>query len=371
VNLPLSYLEISREALQANILSVRKSVGEHQQVIAVVKANAYGHGLAQVVPAIEDLVEAFQVDDIEELRSLRELTQKRALILGYMQPSDLEEATALGAEIAIYDSERLPLLATLEKPVKLHLKIDALLGRQGLLPEALPSFLLELQKYPALTLAGVYSHFSNLEDTPSHEQAHAQLQTYEAALQVVRVHGFSDFDTHISATSGIMAFEGNESSRSLVRLGIGLYGLEPSAELAAAYPSITFTPALRWVSHLAQVKDIPQGFPVGYGVTYVAPRAMRMGIVPQGYSDGFSRNFSNLGKVLIDGQLCPVIGRVAMNMVAVDLTTSPNAKAGSEVVLLGTQGDKTLTATMLAEQLGTINYEVVARLNPLLPRILT
>lgn len=373
MNRPLSYLEISREALRHNISEFQKIVDGHQQLMLVVKANAYGHGLEQVIQATEDLAHVYQVDDIEELRALRQHTSRRTLVLGYIQPPDLAEALALDAELALYDTERLELLAAIatpENPAKIHLKIDALLGRQGILPSALEPFLQQLKATPNVRLSGVYSHFSNLEDTTSHEHALAQIKEYEHAIAIIQEYSFTDFAQHLSSTAGIMVFEGSASSHNLVRLGIGLYGLYPSRQLATQYPSIQLQPALRWVSHLAQVKDIPAGFPVGYGLTYAAPRAMRLGIVPQGYSDGFERHLSNQGTVLVDGARCPVIGRIAMNMCMVDLTSAPHAKAGSEVVLLGTQGNETISADEIADTLDTISYEVIARLNPLLPRLL-
>jgi alanine racemase len=126
---------------------------------------------------------------------------------------------------------------------------------------------------------------------------------------------------------------------------------------------------MRWTSHLAQVKTLPAGHPVGYGLTYRTPRPLKIGIVPQGYSDGYDRGLSNVGEVLVDGQRCPVVGRIAMNMFAIDLTPAPEARMEDEVVLMGAQGEDRITAEEIAAKLGTINYEVVARVSPLLPRI--
>lgn len=365
MSLPLSYFEISREALRANVDAFRKKLGPEQALIAVVKGNAYGHGLAEVVFSLEDLVDGFQVDDIEELRAVRRLTAKRILVLGYVQPSEIEEALDLGGELALYDLERLAAIASTGKLASIHLKIDALLGRQGLLPESLPDFISALKKHPNIELIGVYSHYSNLEDTPLRSHAEAQQARFERALGVLFALGYPDVPTHFSSTAGILAFEGASSPHALVRLGIGLYGLYPSPSFAR---SIALRPVLRWVSHLAQVKDLPAGFPVGYGLTYITERPSRIGIVPQGYSDGYDRSLSSKGHVLIGGQRRPVIGRVAMNMFAIDLT-GVDCAAGDEVVLLGNQGAETVSAEELAEICETINYEFVARLSPLVPRV--
>ena len=367
MSIPLSYIEISKVALRANVASFREKLGANQQLIAVVKGNAYGHGLREVVSSVEDLVDGYQVDDIEELQAVRALSQKRVLVLGYVQQCDLDEAIALGGELAFYDLERLPSVAAAGTNATIHLKIDALLGRQGLLPEQVPDFVTALKQFPSITLGGVSSHYSNLEDTPLRSHAEAQQARFERALGVLLALGYPNVPTHFSSSAGILAFEGDSSSHALVRLGIGLYGLYPSPSFARM---ITLHPCLRWVSHLAQVKDLPAGFPVGYGLTHITEAPMTIGIVPQGYSDGYDRLLSSKGEVLIGGYRRKVIGRVAMNMFAVDLTGLA-AKPGDEVVLLGSQGGETISAEELGEACGTINYEIVARLSALLPRLMT
>jgi alanine racemase len=368
---PLSYLSISRSALRHNALAIRSLLGPHQQLCAVVKANAYGHGLAQVVEAVDDLVDAFQVDDIEELRTLRSLTTKRALVLGFIQPSELEVALQLDAEIAVYDTERLRAvrrMATPEKPAKIHLKIDAYLGRQGVLPKLLEPLLPDLKHDNVLQLCGVYTHFSNLEDTTSTGHADAQLAAFGEACALLERHGITP-PQHTSSSAGIMRFEGAASPRQLARLGISLYGYYPSPHFAEEFQQkLALQPVLRWISHLAQVKELPEGHPVGYGLSYIAPHPIRMAVVPQGYSDGYPRHLSNLGHMLVSGVPCPVIGRVAMNMIAIDVSAVPTAKAGNEVILLGHQHE--ISAEALASNAGTISYEILARLNPLLPRFL-
>jgi alanine racemase len=367
---PLSYFEISREALEHNARQLRKYVDRSKQIIAVVKANAYGHGFEPVVTCLEKHVGGFQVDDIEELRAVRALTEKPILVLGYVQEFDLAEAVALGAELALYDTERLALLEMLGIPVRVHLKIDALLGRQGLLPHQLDDFLSLLKSCKHVTLAGVYSHFSHIKETTSLDHSHAQMAAYEDAVRVVRSYGFTYFAEHLSATTAALFFEHQETSRHLVRLGISLYGMYPTRQIENQHASIPLQPALRWVSHLAQVKDLPQGHPVGYSATYVAQRAMLMGVVPQGYSDGLDHRLSNKGFVLVSGVRCPIIGRVSMNMCAVDLSNAPDACAGDEVVLLGRQGNEEISAIEMAEWCDSINHEVLTGLSPLIPRIL-
>ena len=346
----LSYLEVSVARLVANVRAMGSLLSPDTRLIAVVKGNAYGHGLEQVVPALEPHVDGFQVDDIEELRALRKLTTARALVLGYVGLADIEEAVTLNAELAIYDLARLQAISAVAtkagRNARLHLKIDAALGRQGVLPTDVGEIAAAIAGLDGLELVSAYAHFANIEDTTDLGHAQLQLELLERTVAALRLAGWPNLEIHSSATSGVMTIE---SGSSLARVGLGLYGLYPS--------------------HLAQVKVLPPRHPVGYGLTFITPREMRIGIVPQGYADGYDRGLSNSGEVLVAGKRCAVIGRVAMNMFAIDLTPVPDARAEDEVVLLGSQGDEEITSEELALRLGTINYEITTRISPLLPRV--
>jgi len=365
----LSEVQIDRDQLVRNVRALRGIAEPGVAAIAVVKGNAYGHGLAEIVQALEEEVDGYQVDDIEELRALRAVSAKRTLVLGYVGKDDIDEAIRLGAELAIYDTERLPNLVEAARRhrvrPKVHLKIDALLGRQGVLPDALPPVVEVLGACEEIELASAYAHFANIEDTTDLGHAFDQLETFESCWNALRSSGWPDLGRHISATSGLMTVDkGND----LVRLGLGIYGMYPSAALARSQAELVLQPVMRWVSRLAQVKTLPARHPVGYGLTFITPRPMQIGIVPQGYADGYDRGLSNSGQVLIRGVRCSVLGRVAMNMFAVDLTYVPEAAPEDEVVLLGKQGDDRITAEEIASRLGTINYEVTTRVCPLLPK---
>ncbi len=365
---PLSYLEISSEALNHNARWFRRRLGRHQSLIAVVKANAYGHGLAQFVEALDGVVDGYQIDDIEELRALRTLTSRRALVLGYVQPTDLAEAIALQGELAIYDIDRileLMALASTEEPARVHLCLDAYLGRDGLTPGELPEILALLQRCPQVRVVGVYSHYSDLGPATDHTHSELQREAFYQMVEQVLAAGFTNFDVHLSATYGTLHYEGGESPHHLVRVGIGLYGLTPPAVSNAE-----LQPALQWITHLAQVKELPAGYPIGYSRTAHTSRPTLLGLIPQGYADGYSRDLSNCGHVLIRGQRCPVLGRVCMNMFTVDVTDLPDPQVGDAVVLLGTQGSEQITAEQLASTTDTNVHEVVARLNPGLDRFL-
>jgi alanine racemase len=336
----------------------------------VVKANAYGHGLAEVVSVLEPLVDALQVDDLDELRALRQMSQKRALVFGYVPEDGLAEALALGCELTVYEVEQIEALghiaASLNTKAKIHLKIDALLGRLGVLPEQIEGVVRALQEQPRLELVSAYGHYANIEDTNDPSHSLLQEAVFDSGYQILS-RAFPGVGRHLSATSGLMARE-EVCPKDLVRLGIGVYGLYPSDALALSHADLSLMPVLRWVSRLAQVKTLPVDHPVSYGLTYVTSRPTLVGVVPQGYSDGFDRGLSNCGVVLVGGRRCPVIGRVAMNMFMVDLSAVPEARMGDEVVLVGSQDGDSVSAEEMAGLIGTINYEVVARVSALLPR---
>lgn len=370
----LSEIQIDKAALRHNLARMRTLTPADVHVAAVVKGNAYGHGLEEVVRAVDGHVDLFQVDDVAELAALRKVTATRTMVLGYIPRHSVGEAVALRAELGVWDLERLPLIQRagdeLDTKVKVHVEVDSLLGRLGVMPSQLRVFLEEVSRYPSIEIVGVYSHFANIEDTTDLVHAHDQAALHHEAVDTARAFGWPNVRGHISATSGMMTIEQEGRPNELVRLGIGLYGMYPSGALERRYKGLNLVPAFRWVSHLAQVKTLPARHPVGYGLTFIARREMRVGIVPQGYSDGYDRGLSNIGEVLVRGIRCPVIGRIAMNMFAIDLDAVPEAVPEDEVVLLGEQGNDRVSAEELASRTGTINYEVTTRVSSLLPRTL-
>lgn len=367
----IATISVSREALRSNMVALRGAAPPGVSVAAVVKGNAYGCGLDEAVNSIEDQADCFQVDDVEELERLRRLTRKRALVFGYVERDRLADAIQLGCEPAIFDSGHADEVGSAARKsgteVTVHLKVDALLGRLGTLPAELHALVEALVRWPELKPASAYAHFGNIEDTTDLSHAQEQAHAFDVAWKQLR-QTFPALGRHMSATSGLMADMCTPAPDDLVRLGIGLYGLYPSAALAKTKGNLVLRPVLAWKTLLAQVKTLPARHPVGYGLTYITSRPMRVGIVPQGYSDGYDRGLSNVGEVLVGSRRCPVLGRIAMNMFAVDLSEVPEAKREDEVVLLGTQGPETISPEELAAKLGTINYEVIARISPQIHR---
>lgn len=372
----LSYIEISQKNLLHNAKLFRGLVRPDTRIVGVIKANAYGHGQNEVAQALEPAVDYFQVDDFLELRLLRRVTHLPVLVLGYVSKNELEPAIKLNGTLAVYDLERLAMIEKIgkrrRKKVPIHVKIDAELGRQGLVKSEWPRFIAALKRCRWVRLDALYSHFANIEDTSDFSHAQKQLDSFKKAVEQFQRAGFTDFATHQSASSGVLVYEQGNGSNRIVRPGLSIYGMWPSEDLRKRFESqeMALRPVLRWVSHVAQVKKLPKGHSIGYGLTFVTPKPMKVAVIPQGYSDGYDRGFSNKAEVLINGKRCRVLGRVAMNMFVADVSHLPKVKLEDEVVLLGEQGKERITAEELADIIGTINYEITTRITPLLPRII-
>jgi alanine racemase len=371
----LSYIEINKDNLLHNFTTIRSYINPEAKIVCVIKANAYGHGQNEIAQILENHADYFQVDDAQELRLLRKVSQKETLVLGYIANDEIEEALMLDGILTVYDIEHVRRIGEIAKKMQkeaiVHIKIDAELGRQGVLIENAQQFAKELKEIGNIKVDGVYSHFANIEDTNDFSHAQKQLDTYYKALDIFRREGFEDIKSHISSTAGTLVYEKNEGKSSLVRIGIGLYGMWPSLELREKFESeeLSLKPVLRWVTHVAQVKTLPANFSIGYGLTYITSKETKVAIIPQGYSDGFDRGFSNIGQVLIGGNRCSILGRVAMNMFVVDVSHLENVSTEDEVVLLGKQENEEITAEELAKKIETINYEITTRVFPLLDRI--
>lgn len=296
------------------------------------------------------------------------------LLLGYVSTSDLEEAVSLGSIISIYDYKRAAILNKIaedrQTKVQVHLKIDALFGRQGILPKDFSQFVNQLQRLKNIEIDGLYSHFSEAKDPENLTHTKKQIKEFERLVKTFEQSTSHQPKIHLTATSGTLLLKRLSLTNSIVRIGAGIYGHWPSEKLKASFEKqVILKPVMRWISHVAQVKTIPSGFPIGYGRTFVTRKSTKVAVVPQGYSDGYDRELSNRGEVLIKGTFCPVIGRVSMNMFTIDVSHLKNVNSEDEVVLLGHQGTKSISVDDLAKLLKTINYEVTSRISPLLPRL--
>jgi alanine racemase len=284
----------------------------------------------------------------------------------------LEEILNFNISLTVYNPETLKNIVLLKpkKPVNIHLKVETGLNRQGVKGEELiklAKFALENPRF--LKIEGVSTHYANIEDTLNPSFGQAQLHEFNCQVRLIKKLGARPVLLHTAASAAAMIYP--KTRLNLVRFGIGLYGLWPSREtkLSCKGRRIKLLPVLEWKSVVAQVKDVKVGESVSYGRTWLANRRSKIAVVPVGYYDGFDRKLSNCGRVLVRGRFAPVIGRVAMNMIMIDVTDIAEVLPEDTVTLIGKQEKNEITADEIAGKIGTINYEVVARLNPVLPRL--
>ncbi|MFA6429076.1 MAG: alanine racemase [Patescibacteria group bacterium] len=373
-----SWVEISASALLRNVKAVERLV-DPANVMAVVKANAYGHGLEQVVSMLEDRAKIswYGVDAIEEALAIRRMGVKTpVLVLGYIPPARLAEAIQADISFVVYDVATITTAAetaTAKHPARVHLKVETGLMRQGVHPDDLLKLVRKVKSEEHVWMEGVSTHYANIEDTDSPAFAHKQLEAYREALDVLEQEGILPAWRHTACSAAALLYP--ETRFDLIRFGIGLYGLWSSEKTKLAMqrldPHFTLSPVLTWKTVIAQVKRASAGTAVSYGLTQRVKRDSVLAVLPVGYADGFDRvAMSGAGEVGIKGTRCSVIGRVCMNMCIADVTDVPGVKAGDEVVLIG-DGGTGPTAEEFAGRMKSINYEVVARINPFVKRIVT
>ena len=371
----LSWVEIDAARLRSNIDAFRSAAGAGTSIMAVVKANAYGHGLEVTAPIAAERADWLGVNSIGEALTITKLgIEKPVAILGHTPVEELESVARNGFRQVLYRLDAARALSDsarkLRTMARVHLKIETGTNRQGIGLEDLPGFLSELAKMPGLEVEGAYTHFANIEDTLDPSFAESQTRKFKEALTILEKAGIRPSQIHASATAGTLLYP--EMAFTMVRVGIGTYGIWPSRETQLAARErgkrLTLSPVLTWKTRVAQVKHVQAGDYVGYGLTYRASHPMKLVVIPIGYYDGYDRKLSNSGRALIHGQHAPVIGRVAMNMTMLDVTDI-GAQPDDEVVLLGRQETAEIRAEELAEKIGSIPYEVVSRINPLIPRV--
>lgn len=365
----LTYAEIDLGAIAANVQALKAHVGPGVQLMAVVKANAYGHGAREVArTALAHGADWLAVARLEEGLALREegITAP-VLVMNYTPPEDIPAGLAAGLALTVTEvpaAERAAQWATQRGTVaRVHVKVDTGMGRYGLLPDEVVPFFERVAALPGLAIEGLFSHFS-VADARDQAYTRQQYATFEGVLQRLAAAGHHPALRHIANSAATLSIP--ETHLDAVRIGIALYGLHPSDEVA---PAVPLKPALALKSRVARVRTLPAGASISYGRTYITPRAMPVALVPVGYGDGYHRALSNRGAVLINGQRAPIVGRVCMDQIVVDISGAGPVAVDDEVVLVGQQGAECITAEEVARWAGTINYEVTTSLLPRVPRI--
>jgi alanine racemase len=375
---PMQWIEIDSSALTQNIHQFRRLIGKNRKLMATVKANAYGHGILEVSKIVLKAgADWLGVHSIEEGLFLRKKkVDCPILVLGYVSFAELERAVRHNLRLTVYNPETIErlieIVPNLKGKIHVHVKIETGTHRQGIREEDFFSFVEKIQMFPKLNLEGMSTHFANIEDTTDHSYARYQLDNFERICRKLEDKGIEIPIKHIASTAAAILFP--ETYFDMVRIGVGMYGLWPSKEtylscILQNRKPIQLKPVLSWKTRIAQIKKIPKGSYVGYGCTFRTTRETMLAVLPLGYFDGYARAFSNVSHVIIKGQRSPVRGRVAMDFIMTDVTDIPDVREEDEAVLLGKDGAETISADDLAAWAGTINYEIVTRINPLIPRI--
>ena len=374
--MPNTWLEISKSALLSNIDNFKKIAPPKTKQIAIVKANAYGHGLIEVAKIIQDEVDYLAVSNIDEARKLRQNDITRNIIvLGYfdLNSQTIDWANQERVELTISDFNQAQLLSKIShnRDIRAHIKIDTGLGRLGIRKEFACGEIIKINQLPNILIKGIYTHIADAIDHK--EYAATQLESFVEIKNQLSKSGLDYPIFHIAKTEALLLMP--QTALDAVRLGIGIYGLWPNKkiinEAKNTSPNLNLKPAMTWKSLVWQVKDYPEGEYIGYGCSHKTRRKTKIAIIPVGYSEGYDRRLSNKGFVLLKGNKVPVIGRICMNMTIIDITDiQDNINPGDEVVLMGAQGNFETTADDISQEIGTINHEIISRINPNLKRII-
>ncbi len=375
------WVEISEEALLHNVFLFR-TIAPHAAFMAVVKSNAYGHGLEETVSLIRNSVDWFGVNSLEEALTVSHAApEKPVLVMGSVRTTKIPGNLPDRIHFTVSAPDEIEYLQTFSPGSPFHLKMDTGMSRLGYRKEKIGEVLDYLKQRPDLPWTGFMTHFSNVEDVTDQDYAQQQLTDFLAMKpDVLDAAQGRKILFHAAASAAALLIP--ESRLDLIRVGISLYGFWPSAATRISYSSLyrstpDLQPVMRWLSRIVHINPVPKGTSVGYGCTYRTDVPSRIAVIPVGYNEGFSRSLSNQAYVIIRGQRARVTGRVCMNMIMADVTHIPDSVPGDEVVLIGSSATGThgsdypeiIRAEDLAQWSGTIHYEVTTRIHPQIPRI--
>lgn len=340
-----SWVEVSLSRLGENVRAIQGRLPSQTRIIAIVKANAYGHGVKPVAQRLDESgIRDFGVANLQEALELREiLSDARILVLGGCLKGEEGAFRSGRLTASVFDRHWVP-----PSDIAVEVKIDTGMTRVGIPWEEASDFMRSLKN----EISGVYSHFAGSSGDP--EFTRLQLQRF------LKVSEGLSCTRHICDSAGLPV---REAHLDAVRIGLALYGVAPNAEVDYVRP------VLAWKARIVTIREVPAGASLGYGRTFVTNRPSRIGVLPLGYADGYNRAWSNRGQVRVRGRLAPVAGRISMDLTTIDLTDVPEALAGDEVFLLEAEASSPLSTNALAANLGTIPYEILTTIGPRIVRL--
>jgi alanine racemase len=367
-----TWIELDSKAISHNYSQFRSLIKKETKLCAVVKSNAYGHGLVDFSREIIKCgADWLAVDSITEgLRLRQEGIKIPILILGYTLPEKFIDAVEadLSLSISHFDALQALLNNKFSKKPKVHIKVDTGMHRQGFMMDHAAELLQILIDNPTIEVEGLFTHFAAAKNPSFPAQTKKQIEEFSNWVQLFDVSGFSPI-IHAAATSGTILFP--ESHFDMVRIGIGLFGLWPSREVKAyAENKVPLQPVLSWKTIISEVKKLPKGSSIGYDFTETLDRNSTLVICPIGYWHGFPRSLSSIGSAIVGGKKVRVVGRVSMDMVCFDVTGIKSINVGDEVVIIGNEGKEEITAMDIATVSDSSWYEILTRINPLIKKII-
>ena len=368
-----SYVLVSREQIARNFRNVRSVVGPGVDVCGVVKADAYGHGAAEVSRVlVAEGAKWLAVSSVDEGANLRcaGIHETRILVMGGFLPYEGDALLEYGLTPAVHSLDQIRQVERLArssgKPLRYHLKIDSGMGRLGTRAGA-AEILATLGETRQAQLEGLMTHFASAADY-STDQTTAQLAYFHGIASELETAGVRPVRIHTSSTNAI-GYGRKDGWHDMVRAGHALYGYVSPARGDAPQQLLDVAPALTWKAKLLTVKEIPEGALVGYGGSFRAPRPMRIGIVGAGYADGMFHRLSNRGRIIAAGKLTPILGTVSMDLTTIDLSHTDALGPGDDVTLLGEEGESRLDAQQVARVAGTISYNILCSISARVRRV--
>ncbi len=362
--------DINLDAVARNAEEIKKQLQPGVKLAAVIKADGYGHGAVPVAKTVYETADWFAVSNIEEALELRAGgIEKPILTLGYTAPLQLPEAIRNRITLTLCDMESAKEISEaasqMGETAEVHIKVDTGMGRIGFPADgSFSETVVEAVSLPNIKATGIYTHFARADEEDK-RATEFQYMKFLAFIDSIEHKGIVGLMRHAENSAAILSLP--EYQLDMVRLGISLYGMYPSEEVVPE--EITLYPAMEIKSHVAFLKEVPAGTGIGYNATYVTKAPRVIATVPVGYGDGYPRALSNCGRVLVHGKSAPIVGRVCMDQMMIDVTDIPEVKRGDTVTLMGTDGEELITAEEIGALSHSFHYEMVCNVGKRIPRV--
>ncbi len=376
-----SYIEISESAYKHNIKYIRSIVGKDVRLSVVVKGNAYGHGVENIIPIAEKAkINHFAVFSATEAMDVHKVSNPKSsiMIMGYLSDDQIAWAIEQGVEFYVFDIERLEkaieLSKVIKKPAKIHIEVETGFRRTGFEYDDLLNIVnLIKDNKKHIVFEGLCTHYAGAESITNYLRVVTQIDEYRKIYRYFARHDLRPKYRHTAGSAATLMYP--QTIMDMVRVGIVQYGFWPSQESYIHQfkknkaKESTIKRLISWKSEVMTIKYVEPGDFVGYGTSYMANKKLKVAIIPVGYANGFSRSLSNTGRVLVKGKRVPVIGTVTMNTMSVNVTDVPNVQKGDEVVIVGKQGRLSISIASFCELSDQLNYQLLARLPGNIPRV--